>query len=232
MMGKFMTLGRTLLFAVLLITLVSCGAGGSAQPTQTPVYIVVPVDTPQGGSAEEGSEAGAYPTPTTCRAEVVEQTYQNGRMFWVGGTLEERCKTEHDFAPGSGKIWVLILDKNGYEGDWLSFEDDWDEESDPPYDITLDVPEGLIQPARGFGKVWREKLTDEQRDALGWATQDEYKYVTDYRYESGGFVDAQGEFVARPGLHVLVTLGGDRVFLDEPSQTFDLVPADSSSGGE
>jgi hypothetical protein len=232
MMGIPKTLGRMLLLVAMSSMLVSCGISGSAQPTQTPVYIVVPVDTPQAGDAGGGSEAGAYPTPTTCRAEVVEQTYQNGRMFWVGGTLEERCKAEHDFAPGSGKIWVLILHENGYEGDWLSFDDDWDEDTDAPYDITLDVPEGLIQPVRGFGKVWREKLTDEQRDALGWATQNEFKFVTDYRYESGGFVDAQGEFVARPGLHMLVTLGGDRVFLDEPSQTFDLVPADSSSGGE
>jgi hypothetical protein len=232
MMAQSKAYGTILFFAALTAMLAGCGTAGPAEPTQTPVFVVVPADTPQGGGTDEAAEANGYPTPTSCRAEVVEQTYENGRMFWVGGTLEERCKAEHDFTPGSGEIWVIIFDESGLGGDWLVFVDDWDEENDVPYDITLDVPEGLIQPVRGFGKVWRERLTDEQREAIGWATQNEVKYVTDYRYESGGFVDAEGEFVARPGLHTLVTLGGDRVFFDEPSQTFDFIPAGSSTEDE
>src|SRR5688572_716123 len=51
-----------------------------------------------------------FPTPQVCEAGVIEQTFEHGRMFWVGSTTEERCKTEHQFTAGSGEIWVAIFD--------------------------------------------------------------------------------------------------------------------------
>ncbi|HEC23109.1 MAG TPA: hypothetical protein ENI95_09345 [Chloroflexi bacterium] len=216
-----LSVGPALMIVLLLGT--ACAGSAAQSPTQTPVFVVIPGETPAGSPT---TPEAAFPTPLVCRAEIVEQSFENGRMFWVGATLEERCKQEHDFTPGSGEIWVAIFDESGLGGEWLVFVDDWDELTDPPYDITLSPPPGLIQPVRGFGKVWRERLTEEQREAIGWATSNEYKFVTDYRYEAGGYIDPEGVFVPRPGLHMLVSLGGERFFFDEPSQTFDYIPAE------
>lgn len=198
--------------------------------TQTPVYVIVNSETeaPSGtrlpGSATEIS--AVFPTPYICQAEIVEQPYEHGRMFWVGGTMDERCQEQHTFTPGSGAIWVLIFDASGEGGTWLSFVDDWNSESEVPFDLTMTQPADLLQPVRGFGKVWREKLTDEQRNGIGWATQPEIKFVTTYRYDAGGFVDDHGTYVPRPGQHTLISYGGETFFLDEQSATFDVIPAD------
>lgn len=52
------------------------------------------------------------------------------------------------------------------EGGWQRFEDTWSEDL-PESDPAIVAPEGLIQPIRGFGKVWREN--PEVRERLGWA---------------------------------------------------------------
>ncbi len=250
-----MRLTTWLIVGVVAGLLVACGGAGSVggAPTQTPVYVVI-TDTPhpddsgvgpaesgvgQDDSGDEGGNGGsaapagdssdsdlvAVPTPFLCKAEVVEQTYEGGYMFWVGGTVSERCKTEHDFDPGSGEIWVAILGDG--RDDWLVFTDDWEEGVDPEKDEGLEVPEGLLQPIRGFGKVWRERLDDEDREDLGWATAPEFKFVTDYRYDPGGFLNDAGEYVPRPGVHRLVALGGEQFFFDEASETvFYIEPED------
>lgn len=227
---------RTLpiLFILLSISIVVIACGGSlgGEATQTPVYFIVtgetPALTPTSILADGTPDAipDIFPTPYICQGMIVEQPFEHGRMFWVGATFTERCLGEHAFTPGSGEIWVALFDESGDSGKWLIFVDDWDETTDQPYDLELIAPEGLQQPVRGFGKVWREKLTDEQRQELGWAEYDEIAFMTDYRYDAGGFVDDAGEYVARPGLHKLTSLSGETFYFDEPSQTFDYVPAE------
>jgi hypothetical protein len=140
-------------------------------------------------------------------------------MFWLGHTTDERCTDQHTYAPGTGEIWVAILDKNLKSGEWLIFVDDWQEGADPESDLSLTPPEGLSQPVRGFGKVWRVRLTDQQRTALGWATGDELPYTADYTYESDSFKNDQGEVIARPGKHSLRGLAKDLFVFDETSRT-------------
>lgn len=164
------------------------------------------------------------PTPFVCEGTVIEQSFENGFMFWVGRSAEEKCQMEHAFAPGSGEIWVAIFDESRQHGQWLIFVDDWNEQSDPASDPTLTPPANTTQPVRGFGKVWREGLTDEQRQQLGWATGIELPFSTEYRYEGSGFVNADGEFVARPGRHLIRGLASDSFSFDETSQTFDYTP--------
>jgi len=145
-------------------------------------------------------------------------------MFWVGRTLEEKCKLEHSFAIGSGEIWVAIFDESEQGGEWLIFVDEWNEAQEPEVDPTLTPPADLMQPVRGFGKVWRDLLTEQQREELGWATATELPVPTEYRYEGSGFVNTEGEFIPRPGRHVLKGLAGDLFTFDETSQTFDYTP--------
>jgi hypothetical protein len=69
-------------------------------------------------------------------------------------------------------------------GELRFFEDTWTD-SEPEQDAPLEPPEGLFQPIRGFGKVWRE--SEWVRDNLGWATQAEYGHEVTFQpgaYES------------------------------------------------
>jgi hypothetical protein len=57
------------------------------------------------------------------------------------------------------------------DGAWLGYADTW-QEGEPDHDPGLAPPEGLYQPVRGFGKVWRESLGGATA-RIGWATAEE-----------------------------------------------------------
>ncbi len=107
------------------------------------------------------------------------QPFQQGRMFW---REDQRV------------IYVLTAD-----GRWFETADMWDE-SQPPYDASLTPPEGLIQPVRGFGKVWREQLGGPSA-AIGWATGPEMGYEASWQYMASGLLltDDEGRVYALRG---------------------------------
>lgn len=213
--------------AALTLLLVACSVPPSGEATSTPLYVVITNTPPVTNTPVPQSAIVPLDAPFVCRAEVVEQTFEHGYMFWVGGSTEERCNTQHTFEPGSGEIWVAILDETGRVGNWLIFVDDWDEDTEPESDPNMEPDDpDLIQPIRGFGKVWRERLSNRQRRAIGYATAGEFKFVTDYRYDPGGFLNEEGEFIPRPGMHTILALGGERLLYDEQSkQVFVIFPA-------
>ncbi|MGD2079328.1 MAG: hypothetical protein PVH18_13170, partial [Chloroflexota bacterium] len=92
------------------------------------------------------------PAPETCPAgeaiasPAAEQPFEGGVMIWLEAT---------------GSIIVFFED-----GRWQRFEDTW-AEGQPENDPAMTPPEGLFQPIRGFGKLWREQ--PQVREALGWA---------------------------------------------------------------
>src|SRR5690606_42070268 len=106
---------RLLPILVLALVLAACGGTGMAQvPTQTPQFIVI-TDTPEGGvpaqpasTPEPGAtdalggtaavDTGIVPiqTPFLCKAQVVEQSFENGIMFVMVCMTEDRCKVEPD----------------------------------------------------------------------------------------------------------------------------------------
>ncbi|MBE9507754.1 MAG: hypothetical protein IMY86_06855, partial [Chloroflexi bacterium] len=74
-------------------------------------------------------------------------------------------------------ILVLYAD-----GKYEQYEDTWTEgmpESDPAFV----PPAGLLQPIRGFGKLWRENTN--VRDGLGWATAPEQGFTTTWQEQIG-----------------------------------------------
>jgi hypothetical protein len=79
------------------------------------------------------------------------QSYEHGSMIYVQGS------------PGS--IYVLTAD-----GRFRRFDDTWVSGVDPETGGET-PPLGLIEPKRGFGKVWRSNL--DVRGSLGWAVTDE-----------------------------------------------------------
>jgi hypothetical protein len=105
---------------------------------------------------EDKFRANSSPSVTVCPAEAIEtaaaeQRFDRGFMIWLedvdGGT-------------------VLVFYGDGHVN---QFADTW-QPGQPESDPNITPPDGLYQPVRGFGKVWRE---NDLRDTLGWATEEE-----------------------------------------------------------
>ncbi|HYO87248.1 MAG TPA: hypothetical protein VER79_01300 [Candidatus Limnocylindrales bacterium] len=144
-----------------------------------------------------------FPTPVTAQISMAEQLFEGGRMFWLQPT---------------GQIWVLHVTGEG-RGAWTIYPDtfiDGEPESEP----SLTPPAGLLQPDRGFGKLWRE--VPAVRDALGWAVTPEFGYTSAYEYHAGGTVDASGVYTPGPGYHILYSLYGERFRFNEADGTWQL----------
>lgn len=157
-------------------------------------------------------------TPFECSSSVVSQPFEHGWIFWVGQTLMERCHVQHAFVPNTGAIWVAFTADNMSGGKWLIFMDSWDAAYEPELNVALVPPDGLLQPARGFGKVWRELLSATDRDAIGWATGLEAIHGAVYRYEKGEPVIGQTNVLA-PGNHTLILDDGETFVFIERSQS-------------
>ncbi|HNP85312.1 MAG TPA: protein kinase [Kouleothrix sp.] len=88
---------------------------------------------------------------------IAEQSFEHGSMLWVAGTQGS-----------NGTIYVII---HGTAKDtWQTFEDTW-QEGDPEDSGDKTPPAGLIEPVRGFGRVWYGN--PDIADTLGWATNTE-----------------------------------------------------------
>jgi hypothetical protein len=94
-------------------------------------------------------------------SDAAEQHFEHGTMIWV---KEQET------------IYVLFEDvPSGSERAAKLFADEWDP-SQPDHDSSLVPPDGLYQPVRGFGLVWRQN--PEVRERLGWAVDQEAAFVT------------------------------------------------------
>jgi hypothetical protein len=147
------------------------------EPTATPVP---PTPTPL---------PAGFPTPVSAQLDIAEEAFQHGRMFWIRENKQ---------------IWVMVNvpPDNTAGGDWYCYNDTF-VEGEPETDPSLVPPEGLYQPRRGFGKLWRNH--PDLKDALGWATTPEFELTSDYTYLAGGYVQ-NGQYIAGPGEHRLTTL--------------------------
>lgn len=165
-------------------------ASPSLMPTQSAVPTLDPTLNP-------------FPTATAREIYVAEQVFQRGRMFWLQPT---------------GQIWVIIETEPGV-GIWQVYEDEF-VEGGVEFDPNIVPPEGLYQPVRGFGLIWRGN--PEVRDGIGWGTETELGFVTNYEYQpSGEMVD--GEYVTGPGFHFLRSLYGDWLRFNEINGTWQTI---------
>jgi hypothetical protein len=169
---------------------------GTGQPTTTTETLptpgsALPTLTPKPGSTPRPA---IFPTDTLAEVQIVEQVFEHGRMFWIRHNRE---------------IWVMADNPavmvNG--GDWYCYYDTF-VDGEPETDPSLVPPDDLIQPKRGFGKVWR--TMPGIRDALGWATTPEFDLISYYTYIAGGYVQ-DGTYYPGPGEHRLTTLYGDTI---------------------
>ena len=105
---------------------------------------------------------------------MAEQLFERGTMVWWS----------------SGDIFALTTATvSGQEQFMWQMRDTW-QEGMPADDSSMTVPDGLIQPIRGFGLAWR--TNDQVRNAIGWATGGEAGYTGAYqRFERGWLFTTQ-----------------------------------------
>jgi hypothetical protein len=137
-------------------------------PTQTPaatptLHPPAPTATPgpcREANDQEKAILAAVPQLTCVTSEqqtlwMARQPFQHGQMIWRSD---------------EPAIYVLYND-----GTYTRYEDQWTEDQ-PVDDPTLRPPEGMLQPKRGFGRLWREQLggaNSVKFARIGWATEEE-----------------------------------------------------------
>ncbi len=167
------------------------------EATEEPTATLEPSITP---TATTTPTPDPFPTPVEGQIYVAEQRFEDGWMFWVEPVAQ---------------IWVLTIEESedGEETNriWSVYEDSF-AEGEPEIDPEIVPPEGLYQPERGFGKLWREN--PEVREAVGWALEPELGHTTRYEYHAGGEVitdeeTEELEYEPGPGYHLVESLFGD-----------------------
>ena len=178
-------------------------------PTAT-VPPITEASNEQASSPTPAPTENLIPDPILQEIIVAEQNFERGRMIYIQPRDE---------------IWVLFgEDGEADSGDWGVYADTW-EEGEPEFDPDLTPPsEDLVQPERGFGKLWRDE--DDVRNRLGWALAQEEGHVTLYQYYYGGEVVA-GEFVQGPGQHFIASKDDGVTFIfEEATETWRISQQD------
>jgi len=145
-------------------------------PSPPPPTVAVPL-------ASATPRPDIFPTNVTAVLDIAEQVFQHGRMFWLRHNRQ---------------IWVMVddPDPNFPGGDWYCFNDTF-LEGEPETDPSLVPPaDNLIQPRRGFGKIWRTH--PDIQNGMGWAITPEFELTSPYTYIG-------------PGEHRLTTLYGESI---------------------
>lgn len=134
----------------------------ASSPTLTPVPVLSPTPTREDPCSRSvdtrlqeayvsfGEEELGCPRADAVFGDWAWQPFERGDMLWHGS---------------SGVIYVFEED-----GDWRGYTDDW-REGMPDLSCEADPPVGLLQPVRGFGRIWC--LVGEAREAVGWAVEPE-----------------------------------------------------------
>jgi LysM repeat protein len=150
----------------LTYTLIASGAGGQTTPYQS---VAVPLPCPD--AYFFNAPAGTLPCPASApvTTQAAEQLFEGGRMIWLEA-LNAILVLWDDGTPPNGPS----LPPDNY----ASFPNTWTA-GEPESDPALTPPDGLYQPVRGFGKVWRGDIVPGQavRDSLGWALGPEQLYT-------------------------------------------------------
>jgi hypothetical protein len=130
------------------------------------------------------------------------QLFERGLMFWQDN-------------PQDDLVLALFYGADNDHGTWQSFDDTWREGDLEQAGYA--PPAGLLEPIRGFGRVWREELDGGPQGSavMGWAVAPEQGFAGTWQLFERGLmlwnpVDAQ--------LYVLLDSGDWQRFPDPWSQ--------------
>ncbi len=128
------------------------------------------------------------PVPKPCPlyaasiTDAAEERFEHGTMIWIKQLNLGETTT-------NGVIFVLYDD-----GSFKRSNDAW-VEGMPESDPNLQAPQGLLQPIRGFGKLWRENADMQQK--LGWATAAEEGYTGAWQPEKNEFNPSDAAYLRK-----------------------------------
>ncbi len=153
--------------------------------TPTPTVTPTPTRTPRPTLTPRFSPTPRTPTPLPCTdrwfftprpfncpmsaytaGPAVSQQFEHGLMIWFGAE----------------RVIFVVYDATTRPR-WQQFADTWAPDA-PESDPSLAPPDGMFQPVRGFGLVWRSNARVRQR--LGWATKPEVSYQSALQLDTLG----------------------------------------------
>ncbi len=195
-----------------IVIVVTATPNGIAEPnnhtsetTEEPAETEEALPSPTRQQNDPTSTPAGTPTatPVINQIQVAEQVFQNGRMFWIQPTQQ---------------IWVMVVTGEG-QGEWVVYEDTYTD-GEAEVDPQLTPPDGMEQPRRGFGKLWREN--PDMKEALGWAITPEFGYVTRYEYYCDEQIVENEQTRCELGYHVLTSLYEEAFRFNEVDSTWQL----------
>ncbi|MBI5714252.1 MAG: hypothetical protein HZC38_12645 [Chloroflexi bacterium] len=177
-----------------------------ATPAITPTPIVITaVTTPTAIPATATvAAAPSYPAPTQINIAAVYEPFERGFMIYLSDRKQ---------------IWVFIRPTLANTttnlpvnfGQWLAYADTF-KDGEPETDPTFAAPTRLLQPKRGFGKVWRENAP--VRVGIGWALDWEVPYNASLTTYPIGAIEG-GKFNHKFSFHIITLLDGSSVHVNE-----------------
>jgi len=193
---------------LLLITILAITACSSATPTVTPTPIVITaVATPTAAAQppiNPTPSPPSYPAPTQINIAAVYEPFERGFMIYLSDRKQ---------------IWVFIRPTLANTttnlpvnfGQWLAYADTF-KDGEPETDPTFAAPTRLLQPKRGFGKVWRENVP--VRVGIGWALDWEVPYNASLTTYSIGTIEG-GKFNHKFSFHLITITDGSVIHVNE-----------------
>ncbi|MBM4029108.1 MAG: hypothetical protein FJ280_27485 [Planctomycetes bacterium] len=160
-------------------------------PSSTPDRGLTPTLTPTATPrprATETPQGKVLPAPSRCAIEaagIFRDVWQQEGLGCPSGQAQTTWAAWQPFERGA-MLWRedhKVIAVFYAEGQWQAFADLW-QEGQPASDSSLSPPTGLVQPVRGFGKVWRERQGVRAR--LGWAKQAEQGLCITLQEGQGG----------------------------------------------
>ena len=145
----------------------------------------------------------------------------------VSRTIASQCRRRvrtvrarlHDYLADRKQIWVFIRPTLANTttnlpvnfGQWLAYADTF-KDGEPETDPTFAAPTRLLQPKRGFGKVWRENVP--VRVGIGWALDWEQAYNASLTTYPIGTIEG-GKFNHKFSFHIITTMDGSSIHVNE-----------------
>jgi len=146
-------------------------------------------------------------TPDVAVYNAVYQRYQGGAMLYIAETRQ---------------IWVMVEGQGRRGGPYYRF-DDLFLDGDPERVEDLDVPPGLLQPHRGFGRIWREQ--PGLRSQLGWAADYEIPFIMRAARVTTGAFDATGSFNSSASIWMMTLHDTSIAYFNEATNTWGVAAA-------
>ncbi|MBI3362793.1 MAG: hypothetical protein HY023_16960 [Chloroflexi bacterium] len=171
---------------------------GTDVPPSTPVQLF------PAGALQATLTALPPATPDVAIYSAVYQSFEHGAMIYVAEFRE---------------IWVLVEAPGRRGGPYYRFADNF-HDGDTEGIANLPVPPGLLQPHRGFGRIWREQ--PGLRQTLGWATNYELPFSARLAHLRAGAFDALGGFNASAGLWMMTLHDNSIAYFSEATNTWGI----------